>query len=94
MKITIDFEVKDEREEETLRRYASFLNNPDWISSWWHIEDVQEVATDDELENFTDEQAREVLRLAKLYYDSEIGINWDVLSDWANFVYARRKLAA
>jgi hypothetical protein len=94
MKVTIEFEVKDQREEETLRRYASFLNDPNWIASWWHIDDVQEVASDEELENFTDEEARRVLRLAKLHHDSEIGINWDVLNDWASYVYEQRQGAA
>ena len=47
------------------------------ITITWEIEDVQELDS-----TLTDNQAGEVLRLAKRYHDRNIGINWDVLNHW------------
>ena len=72
--------------------------DPDWIASWWHISDVQDLddgwEDEDEPadpEALTDEEAREVLRLADKYHDCEEGINWDVLRGWIYHVKAHRK---
>jgi hypothetical protein len=47
----------------------------------WGIDDVQSVASD-----LTDEQCREVLRLAKKNHDANEGINWIVLETIADIV--------
>ena len=56
----------------------------DKITIIWCIEDVKSL--DD---NLTDEQAREVLRLAEKYHDCNIGISWDVLSYYISEVLER-----
>ena len=75
--------------------------DPDWIASWWHVSDVQDLddgwEDEDEPadpEALTDEEAREVLRLADKYHDCEEGINWDVLRGWIYHVKAHRKETA
>jgi hypothetical protein len=74
--------------------------DPDWIASWWHISDVHQHANilegidNDEAEEITDEEAREVLRLMNKYHDSEIGINWDVIEHWIDHVKGIRKEVA
>ena len=55
------------------------------IAIIWNIEDVQEVRPD-----LTDEQALEVLLMAKDKHDAEIGINWDVLRIWADKLFPER----
>lgn len=101
MKISIEFEVSGEYEAEALRRRAEMLNSPDWIASWWHISDVLDLQRnwededdyENELDDLTDEEAREVLRLADKYHDCEEGINWDVLRGWIDHVLGLRKEA-
>jgi hypothetical protein len=77
------------------------LTNPNWIASWWHISDVQDLddgwEDEDEPsdpEALTEEEAREVLRLADKYHDCDEGINWDVLRGWIYHVKANRKQVA
>jgi hypothetical protein len=73
------------------------LVDPDWMASWWHIDDVKESFNseeDHEELNLTDDEAREVLRLADKYHDCEQGINWEVLYSWAEDVINKRKEVA
>ena len=57
----------------------------------WSIEDVHEKASRSD-EELTDDEAREVLRLAVKHHDAEIGINWDVLGVWIDEVISERKV--
>jgi hypothetical protein len=94
MKITFTAEVANEHEAEQLKRRFEMLNDPDWIASWWHISDVHLQANggdEDEPQEITDEEAREVLRLADKYHDAEQGLNWSVLDSWIDHVKAERK---
>jgi hypothetical protein len=81
-------------------RRVAMISNPEWIASYWHISDVHmhanilEGIDSDEPDEITDDEAREVLRLADKYHDSEQGINWDVLEGWINHVKQQRKAAA
>ena len=71
--------------------------DPDWMASWWHISDVMDSFNseeDHEELNLTDDEAREVLRLADKYHDCEQGINWEVLYSWAEDVINARKETA
>ena len=71
------------------------LTDPNWMASWWSIEDVQEVYLGDgEYTEITEEEAREVLRLADKYHDCDVGINWDVLDSWVSHVMQQRKKVA
>jgi hypothetical protein len=62
------------------------LTDPDWHADWWHIEDVQSVA-----EDLTDEEAREVLCIMAYKSDANIGINWNSIDAWADWVRDERK---
>lgn len=54
---------------------------PDEITISWHYTDVKEIAPD-----FSDDQCREVLQIARNNHDATIGVNWDVLEVWADKV--------
>lgn len=94
MQITLIANVENEHEAEQLKRRFEMLSSPDWIASWWHISDVHLQANggdEDEAQEITDEEAREVLRLADKYHDAEQGLNWSVLDSWIDHVKAQRK---
>jgi hypothetical protein len=71
--------------------------DPNWVADWWHVSDVHQHANmlegidNDEAEEITDEEAREVLRLMNKYHDSEVGLNWDVIDSWIEHVKGLRK---
>ena len=48
----------------------------------WSTEDVQEVRPD-----LDAGQAFEVLMLAKRQHDASVGINWEVLEEWADYLF-------
>lgn len=52
------------------------------IAIFWMIEDVQSIRPD-----LSDDQAWEVLQLAKRFHDAEVGINWESLNCAANCLY-------
>ena len=54
------------------------------ISISWHIDDVLQCEP-----SLTKTQACEVLRLAEQNHDANVGINWDVISYWADYVTAQ-----
>jgi hypothetical protein len=62
----------------------------DWISEWWHIDDVIEQAENND-EQLTKDEAREVLKLIDKNHDCEVGINWDVIDSWVDFVVQQRE---
>jgi len=93
-KLTIEIELPEGQAIPSADDIAR-LTNPDWIASWWHIDDVKEqYLGDEEYSKLTDEEAREVLRLADKYHDCENGLNWEVFDSWAEHVKAQRKEAA
>lgn len=53
----------------------------DTMVTAWTVEDVFEVAPD-----LTIEDARDVLATALDNHDANIGINWDVLTMWADYI--------
>ena len=93
-KVTIEIDLPEGQTVPSADDIAR-LTNPDWIASWWHIDDVKEqYLGDEEYSKLTDEEAREVLRLADKYHDCENGLNWEVFDSWAEHVKAQRKEAA
>lgn len=60
------------------------------IASVWYIEDVKSLQEDEdeftEEERITDDEARQVLKLADSEHDATVGINWDVLRAWLDYV--------
>ena len=93
-KITIEIDLPEGQAIPSAEDCAR-LTNPDWMSDWWSIWDVKEQYDGDgEYSNITDDEARLVLRLAKKNFDSESGINWEVLDGWIDHVKSLRKEAA
>jgi hypothetical protein len=97
---TYNIELPAHLSADEFTRRLAMLSNPEWIASYWHISDVHmhanilEGIDSDEPDEITDDEAREVLRLADKYHDSEQGINWDVLEGWIDHVKQQRKAAA
>jgi len=93
-KVTIEIDLPEGQAIPSASSIAR-LTDPDWMASWWHIDDVKEQYDGDgEYSEITDDEAREVLRLAEKYHDSEEGINYEVLDWWINYVKTGRKEAA
>jgi len=89
MKVMIEVDIPDgwkiPRSEDVKR-----LVDPNWMASWWHIDDVIERA-ENSGEQLTEDEAREVLRLMSKYEDCEIGMNWEVIDGWIDHVKGLRK---
>ena len=89
MKITIEIDLPEGQKipssEDILR-----LTNPDWVAAWWHISDVEDCCDWQGLD-ITDDDSREVLRLAHKYHDSNLGINWEVLQSWVDQVIKQKE---
>ena len=58
------------------------------ISIIWEIDDVKDA--DDELSDLTDSECCEVLALAQDNYDSNIGINWNVIRCYIDQIKQKR----
>lgn len=74
---TIAIQIPDDADENAAILAAERAVSPDWIASWWHIDDVK-CLVDDENEPSND-TCREVLHLAIENHDANQGINWDTL---------------
>jgi hypothetical protein len=79
---TITVQIPDHITETEARANIARLFSPDWLASWWSIEDVQ-----GERPDLTDEQAREVLAAMDRQHDAEIGINWQFIQDIADMLF-------
>jgi hypothetical protein len=90
---TISISIPDHLTEEEFKNRLEMISSRDWIASWWHIEDITSCCDWHDLD-ITDDDAREVLRLADKYHDSEQGLNWHVLQYWVDHVAQQRKKAA
>jgi len=91
MKVVVEFDLPEGQAIPDPREIV-MLTSPDWIASWWHIDDVREhYAGDGEYIQLTDEECREVLRLAEKYHDCDVGICWDSLNVWQDQVFKQRE---
>lgn len=79
---TITVQIPDDVTETEARAKIERLFDPNWLASWWGIEDVQS-----ERPYLTDEQAREVLAVIERRHDASIGINWDFIQDIADDLF-------
>jgi len=77
---------KRKRGTNKMRKNSTEKNKELSIAIIWHIDDVLEVRPD-----LSREQAFQVLKQAKESHDANIGINWDVLSDCAESLFAERE---
>jgi hypothetical protein len=94
MKVTIEIDLPEGQAIPSAYDCAR-LTDPNWLASWWHIDDIKEqYLGDGEYSELTDEEAREVLRLADKEHDCEYGLNWEVFDGWADYVKAQRKATA
>jgi hypothetical protein len=88
MKVMIEIDLPDGQAiptESDIKR----LTSPDWIASWWHIDDVIEQA---EPENqLTEDEAKEVLMLMNKHHDCNYGHTWDSMDSAIDDVTSRRK---
>lgn len=80
MKVVIEIEIPDGQAIPDPRDIVH-LTSPDWHCDWWHYSDVQSVA-----EDLTDDEAREVLAIMAKKSDCNVGINWDSIEAWADWV--------
>jgi len=91
MKVVVEFDLPEGQAIPDPREIV-MLTSPDWIASWWHIDDVREYyAGDGEYVELFDEECREVLRLAEKYHDCDVGICWDSLNVWQDQVFKQRE---
>jgi hypothetical protein len=76
MKVIIEIDLPEGQKipypEDILR-----LTSPDWISDWWHIDDLEYADWQDH--DVTEDDYREILRHAKKYLDSNSGLNWETM---------------
>lgn len=61
----------------------------DYISIEWHIEDVLHQAKEMKVK-ITKKEARDVLSLLESEHDATIGINWDTIEHFINYVVIKR----
>jgi len=89
MRVMIEFDLPDGQrvpDVDDIKR----LTDPNWISDWWHIDDVKGV---DGAEDLTDDERREVLRRAKRNLDANIGLNWETFEYLVDAVLREREEA-
>jgi hypothetical protein len=94
MKIMIEVDIPQGRSVAEAVGAVKQHFDPDWMASWWHISDIHCQSNDgvnDDAEEITDDEAREILRLLDRHSDSCVGINWDVIDSWIDHVKAQRK---
>lgn len=79
---TITVQIPDHMTESEFTGQIARLSDPNWLASWWSVQDVQ-----DERPDLTDEQAREVLAIIDRRHDANIGINWQFIRDIADMTF-------
>jgi hypothetical protein len=92
MKVMIEVDIPAHGSKAEAEMVVKRHFDRDWIAIWWNIDDVKEqYEGDGEYSEITDDQAREVLRLAEREHDSEVGINWEVIDFWIDHVKEMEK---
>lgn len=81
MKYTIEIDIPSGQAVPSAQMVER-LTSPDWIASWWHIDDV--IGCVDY--PLSKKKAREVLHQADKCHDANEGINWLVLQTIADEV--------
>jgi hypothetical protein len=94
-KITIEINVPDDfTQSNTLSLIddAERLANPDWLTLWWHVDDVFSIANNRSYyQDLTLEEARQVLEMASDYHDADIGVSWETLKVYLDEVVGERE---
>ena len=84
MRVVVEFDLPEGQDIPDPRDIVR-LTSPDWHCDWWSFEDVQSVA-----EDLDDDEARRVLEIMAHKADCNVGINWDSIEAWANWVRDER----
>lgn len=84
MKVMIELDIPDGQRIPT-EHEIRMLTSPDWHGEWWHIDDIMS-----QEEDLNEEEAREVLRLMAKYADANVGISWETINVWADWVRENR----
>ena len=64
------------------------LTSPDWLASWWHIDDVKSLN-----KKLTKQECRDVLGIVGHRHDANIGINWDFIQFYIDQIIEEREEA-
>jgi hypothetical protein len=78
MKKMIEVDIPEGRSVTEAELAVKQAFDPDWVASWWHIDDVAGQA-EEMGETLTEEECRDVLARVMRKHDCNIGINWDVI---------------
>jgi hypothetical protein len=76
MKVVVEFDLPEGQSIPDPRDIVR-LTDPNWISDWWHISDVEDLMWNGK--DITDEDCQEILRRVDKYKDANIGINWETI---------------
>jgi hypothetical protein len=88
-KVMIEVDIPAGRSIAEAKQAVAMCFDENWMAEYWHIDDVIEQAQNNG-EQVTEEEARKVLQLMDKNHDCEIGINWDVIDGWVDFVVSQR----
>ena len=90
MKTMIEVDIPQGRSVTEAQMAVQRAFSPDWFAEWWHIDDVAGHA-ESMGETLTEEECRDVLRLMMHKHDCNIGINWEVIAYWIDYVVDERE---
>lgn len=85
MKAMIEIDIPEGRSIAEAEGAVKRAFNPNWVSEWWHTDDVASHA-ECMGETLTEEECRDVLRMMMHKHDCNIGINWEVIGYWIDQV--------
>ena len=90
MKMMIEIDVPEGRSVAEAEMAVKRAFDPDWVSEWWHIDDVA-MQAESMGEMLTEDECRDVLARVMRRHDCNIGINWDVIECWIEQVIEERE---
>ncbi len=80
-KTMIEVDIPNGRSVTEAQMAVKRVFDPDWMAEWWHIDDVIDQAENNG-EQLTEQEARDVLGMVSRKHDCNIGINWEVIDYW------------
>jgi hypothetical protein len=90
MKMMIEVDIPNNRSVAEAELAVKRAFDPNWVSEWWHIDDVAGQA-ESQGETLTEEECRDVLAMVMRKHDCNIGINWDVIDYWIDQIVSERE---
>lgn len=89
-KVTIEIDIPAGRSVAEAEAAVKRAFDDKWLASWWHLDDVIIHAEDMMDIQLTEDEAYQVLSLMERRHDAEVGINWDVIGCWVDYVVSQR----